>query len=1140
MDALTKPDLPTPPPICPVCGSTDAQPLCVVHGYEIHRCVESATDFVWPMPSADTLKALYDRPTYFEGSEFEGYQSNDAQTAHSLPGVMKLLERFPNGGEGLLILDVGCAYGTHLRLAADKHWKCFGIETSAHARRIAAERHGNRLTIVERVDDLGPQRFDLILMLDIIEHLPNPFPLFFSLFSKGAIGPETLVVIATPNAHSLDAVANPSCLTYRHPPSHLVYYSAKSLQLLLQRLRFKEIRIAGAHPLLSQVIAPYDKEATSLNDDLRGWGGIVCEGRGSDFASFMQERYVPGTFGSLAAYEHLPRYVLARTLAKGICVLDFGCGTGYGAALLAEVAQSVVGVDIDAGAIEWSRTTHRSPNLHFEQRADLGRGLAPGSFDLVTCFEVIEHVNHETQLELVRCMKDLLAPTGKLIISTPNPQITAHYGNNPYHLREMTAAQLMELLQPFFKRIVMFGQSVSPGVLIGPQPFGDGKTASMSAITGNLGVEIPVAYIALCSQEPFEPPAPLCQFDTSNDFAFQTIEAERRLNQLRFENYALKERLTGLDSLIEHTKTELAALRNSRMLRLGQVIRNEPLSVKKLVRISYLLGSIVLPLAAKHRILSLAPWLRLRFGGPGPAIAQAKPYDARLAAQTGSNRPPATAQFPIETLADKDRSLYAEAIGGCDPSSNQNAASPEQSSARTDVEAQAGAGDRPLGCRRGLKVALFVHCFFPKHFYGTETYTLQIADHLRRMGHKPVVVSAVFEGKPEQDQLVTRYFYDGIPVYCIDRNFAPHSCFKETYYQENLRGVLRDLLEEIRPDLVHVTHLANHTAVLLEVINELGLPAVATMTDFFGLCLNSWLKAADGSQCPGPNADRTNCLACYLKASGGGLGGLAAKWPRLTTWGLSAALRVPGLRTSPIARLEQDIKMRPDILAGCYAKYRAAITPTRFLREAYIANGLSTRCFDISFGVDLPRMPKPARPNGQPLAFGFVGQIASHKGTDLLVDAFARLPHGAATLQIYGPEDQAPGFMANLRRASKGHLVRFEGTFPSQRMAGILRDLDILVIPSRWCENSPLVLLNALATHTPVIVSDTAGLTEFVEEGRSGFKFAIGSAAALEQAMRRFVEDSQLAARLSGSTEYPRTTRAMVEDTLNVYAFVLG
>ena len=47
-----------------------------------------------------------------------------------------------------------------------------------------------------------------------------------------------------------------------------------------------------------------------------------------------------------------------------------------------------------------------------------------------------------------------------------------------------------------------------------------------------------------------------------------------------------------------------------------------------------------------------------------------------------------------------------------------------------------------------MKVALFVHCFFPEHYYGTETYTLQIAQNLKSLGHEVVVVAAIFQGEP--------------------------------------------------------------------------------------------------------------------------------------------------------------------------------------------------------------------------------------------------------------------------------------------------------------------------------------------------------------------------------------------------------
>ena len=442
-----------------------------------------------------------------------------------------------------------------------------------------------------------------------------------------------------------------------------------------------------------------------------------------------------------------------------------------------------------------------------------------------------------------------------------------------------------------------------------------------------------------------------------------------------------------------------------------------------------------------------------------------------------------------------------------------------------------------------MKIALFVHCFFPTHFYGTETYTLQVARHLRNMGHDPVVVSAVFQGEPRRASPVTTYDYEGLRVYCIDKNYIPHRRIGETYYQEAIRDTLTGVLEDVRPDIVHVTHLINHTAVLLEVVRDLGLPAVATLTDFFGFCYNNKLEAANGSLCRGPNRSRTNCVACYLKAVAQAKPHRTVRlvarspWVSAAALGLAMVSRVPGVRQSRLGGKVHDLRMRPDILHACYQSYRAVIAPTRFLRDAYVANGLDARWFDIRFGIDTSREAKPRRSPGAPVSFGFIGQLAPHKGPDLLIDAFTQLPRGRSSLHIYGPEDQAPAYTAALKRSAAGHAIRFLGTFPGQKMAEILAGLDVVVIPSRWHENSPLVLLDALATHTPVVVSDVAGLTEFVDEGRSGFRFALGSVDDLTRVLRRFVDDPSLAATMSGTTEYTRTTRTMVEDVLSVYAF---
>lgn len=444
-----------------------------------------------------------------------------------------------------------------------------------------------------------------------------------------------------------------------------------------------------------------------------------------------------------------------------------------------------------------------------------------------------------------------------------------------------------------------------------------------------------------------------------------------------------------------------------------------------------------------------------------------------------------------------------------------------------------------------MKVALFVHCFFPAHFYGTETYTLQLARGLRATGIDVVVVTAIFSGEPRQASTIERYEVEGIPVISFDKNDLPNTRVKDTYYQDAMREPLTALLADERPDLVHVTHLVNHTAVLLEVAAKLGIPCVATFTDFFGFCFNNKLEGADGELCAGPSPSRRNCMACYLKAVAGQPVAKPLQWAArfganpLGALVLDKSRKLNAYRHGEVDGLVEDLRLRPDILAACYGNYRAAIAPTRFLESAYRRNGFDKPMVRSWFGVDFDRSPKPPRTPGKPIVFGFIGQLAPHKGTDLLIEAFNRLPPASAELHIYGPADQDPIFMRRLESLASGRDIRFLGTFEQSRTREILDTMHLLAIPSRWYENSPLVLLNALASHTPVLVSDVEGLTEFIEEGVNGLSFERGVVASIEACMRRFVDDPGLATRMSAQTEYTRDTRAMVDDVIALYRDVL-
>nr|WP_235916150.1 class I SAM-dependent methyltransferase [Spelaeibacter cavernicola] len=159
------------------------------------------------------------------------------------------------------------------------------------------------------------------------------------------------------------------------------------------------------------------------------------------------ERTVPGIPEEnywFRRHEVVYRDLLTRCANKD--VLEAGSGEGYGANMIADVARSVVGVDYDAGAVEHVRARYPRVQMRQGNLADLP--LDDASVDVVVNFQVIEHL--WDQLQFLRECFRVLRPGGHLLISTPN-RITFSPGRdtplNPFHTRELNAAELTELLE---------------------------------------------------------------------------------------------------------------------------------------------------------------------------------------------------------------------------------------------------------------------------------------------------------------------------------------------------------------------------------------------------------------------------------------------------------------------------------------------------------------------------------------------------------------------------------------------------------------------------------------------------------------------------------------------------------------------
>ncbi len=207
--------------------------------------------------------------------------------------------------------------------------------------------------------------------------------------------------------------------------------------------------------------------------------------------------------GGQIAFEHYHRYCLARDLVAGRDVLDVASGEGYGAALLAGVARSVVGVEIDAASVRHAQSAYDRPNLRFVQGDAMRMPLPDACVDVVASFETLEHLpDHEAFLSEIR---RVLRPSGLLLISTPDRHVYSAPGRppNPYHVLELTAPELGALLRRHFAGHRILAQRAVMGSVLAPiddAPFGwrtyDSRDSALIEVQPGLSNAVDLVAVA--------------------------------------------------------------------------------------------------------------------------------------------------------------------------------------------------------------------------------------------------------------------------------------------------------------------------------------------------------------------------------------------------------------------------------------------------------------------------------------------------------------------------------------------------------------------------------------------------------------------------------------------------------------------
>src|ERR1700682_331728 len=270
---------------------------------------------------------------------------------------------------------------------------------------------------------------------------------------------------------------------------------------------------------------------------------------------FTGERFLPACTGEIA-YEHWHRYAFARRFAAGKRVLDAACGEGYGSALLGAVAESVVGVDIDASAIAHAGERYgEGDRVRFIAGSCAALPLPDASVDAVVSFETIEHLDAADQPKMLAEFARVLKPDGLLVISSPNKRLYSDARGyvNEFHRHELYREGLAALMAESFPAQSWYHQRVTPWSAIWPEHPAGGAEAWIGDASGVTSYKPPegmyFVVVAARSAKAVLPVAPGSLFTDADETERKRNEANAhevlRLDALLRDHDAALDRQTG-------------------------------------------------------------------------------------------------------------------------------------------------------------------------------------------------------------------------------------------------------------------------------------------------------------------------------------------------------------------------------------------------------------------------------------------------------------------------------------------------------------------------------------------------------------------------------------------------------------------
>ena len=418
-----------------------------------------------------------------------------------------------------------------------------------------------------------------------------------------------------------------------------------------------------------------------------------------------------------------------------------------------------------------------------------------------------------------------------------------------------------------------------------------------------------------------------------------------------------------------------------------------------------------------------------------------------------------------------------------------------------------------------MKILYVCHQFFPSHYTGTERYTLEIAKQVQRMGHSVTVLTYSVEKIGTQlpgtkGVELRAYDFEGLPVFALaHEDFDDRGGWSGISMDpaDPIIGLAMDrFLDQNTFDIVHCVHPMRLGAVAKSA-HARGLKVVLTLMDFWLLCPRGTLLQVDGKLCHGPDGGQKCASHCYES---------------------SAA---------------EELTRRYETAKELLNIADVIIAHSQFVIDVFRADGVDTAKFihlrnGMDYSVTRSHRTSITAPKTRPtINIGFLGTLLPHKGVHVLIKAFRKVPEDNIRLKVFGGSFGMHDYYSHLLSLAEGdHRIEFCGEYQFENVSDVLRDIDLVVVPSVWYENAPLVISTAQMFGIPVIASRLGGMAEMVVNGINGFTFESGDVEGLAEIVRNIVSNPNCLRQLGRNAIPPPRVETEASLLESLYSRVTG